>query len=269
MPAIAAAVLSTMDNVTTQPTRTVRVPVYVPTPVPAVNPYQLIGWTQNLVSFRGQTRQTISVYCPPNGTAGTVWGTDLFTDDSSVCTAGVHSGRISFAQGGTVRATLLPGVQSYVGTQRGGVSSRPYGTWHGSFVLEGGAAPGLVAMPLTPPEPPAPVVEQPIVFSEHQPVSVRWNTNAVSLRGRNGQHFVAVCPAQGTTATVWGAGVYTDDSSICTAAVHAGRITLEQGGMVDFMIAPGRNFYPATTQHGVSTSSWQQWSGSFVFTALR
>ena len=44
-------------------------------------------------------------------------------------------------------------------------------------------------------------------------------------------------------ADVWGTDVYTDDSSICTAAVHAGLIEADDGGEVTFELAPGRDEY--------------------------
>ena len=36
------------------------------------------------------------------GSAGPVYGTDIYSDDSSICTAAVHAGRVDFAEGGLV-----------------------------------------------------------------------------------------------------------------------------------------------------------------------
>ena len=66
-----------------------------------------------------------------------------------------------------------------------------------------------------------------------------------------------------------GTGTYTDDSSICTAAVHAGLITLANGGKVTIEIAPGANSYSGTTANGVTSSSYDSWSGSFTFPAAQ
>ena len=65
-----------------------------------------------------------------------------------------------------------------------------------------------------------------------QPGGTDWNDTATEFRGQNGAHFVYTCPSYGTASSVWGTDVYTDDSSVCTAAVHAGRITLAGGGSV-------------------------------------
>lgn len=63
---------------------------------------------------------------------------------------------------------------------------------------------------------------------------------------------------------VWGSDVYTDDSSICTAAVHAGAITLEEGGEVVIEMRAGETSYRGTTTNGIRTEPWGAWDGSFV-----
>ena len=73
-----------------------------------------------------------------------------------------------------------------------------------------------------------------------------------------------VCPAGGTAHSVWGTDVYTDDSSVCTAAVHAGVITLEEGGTVTIEIRPGESSYEASERNGITSGSWGSWTGSFV-----
>ena len=59
---------------------------------------------------------------------------------------------------------------------------------------------------------------------------VDWGTNATGVRGSNGERFSFACPAGGAAGRIWGTDIYTDDSSICTAAVHAGVITLAGAG---------------------------------------
>ncbi len=78
-----------------------------------------------------------SFVCPPDGFAfaGTVWGSGSYTDDSSVCTAAVHAGLIGFALGGTVTVEVRDGLHSLVGSTSNGVTTKPYGAWHGTFVF--------------------------------------------------------------------------------------------------------------------------------------
>jgi hypothetical protein len=82
---------------------------------------------------RGNIGQRYTYACPPNGTLGSVWGTDVYTDDSSICTAAVHAGRITVAGGGTVTIEMVAGQSAYTGTARNGVSSANYGSWSASF----------------------------------------------------------------------------------------------------------------------------------------
>jgi hypothetical protein len=82
---------------------------------------------------RGMVGQRFTYSCPPNGTLYAIWGTDIYTDDSSVCTAAVHAGLISIAQGGTVTIEMLGGQSSYRGSTRHGVSSRDWSSTPGAY----------------------------------------------------------------------------------------------------------------------------------------
>ena len=95
--------------------------------------------------------------------------------------------------------------------------------------------------------------------------SASWSTTASSLRGRNNETFAFNCPSTGNLGSVWGTETYTDDSSICSAAVHAGLIHIATGGTVTIKILPGLAAYSASNQNGVDSKSWGSWSGSFVF----
>jgi hypothetical protein len=95
------------------------------------------SWTANAALYRGQDGARFTYRCPPDGTASTVWGTDVYTDDSSVCTAAVHLGRITLEGGGTVEIEIRPGEGSYQGSERNGITSFDYGSWGGSYVFVG------------------------------------------------------------------------------------------------------------------------------------
>ncbi len=89
-------------------------------------------------------------------------------------------------------------------------------------------------------------------------VPVEWTTSANSLGLDKKPGFVVTvsCPARnGSVAgTVWGAGPYTTDSSICSAAVHAGTITEAKGGTFRITTGPGQEIYGASTRNGVTTN---------------
>jgi hypothetical protein len=67
-----------------------------------------------------------------------VWGTDIYTDDSSVCTAAVHAGLIDYEDGGEVVIEIRAGESSYLGTTANGVTTLDYGAWRRSFVFVDG-----------------------------------------------------------------------------------------------------------------------------------
>ncbi len=94
--------------------------------------------------------------------------------------------------------------------------------------------------------------------------SATWTTAPSRFRGSDGKAITYRCPAGGTPHDVWGSGPYTDDSSVCTAAVHAGVITLDKGGTVRVEMRPGQQSYQASGAHGIRTGSWGPFGGSFV-----
>ncbi|HET9392614.1 MAG TPA: LCCL domain-containing protein [Candidatus Rubrimentiphilum sp.] len=209
------------------------------------------GWDATATSLRGNNGQRYSFACGAGGDLGSVWGTDVYTDDSSVCTAAVHAGIITQANGGTVTIEIRPGQSSYAASSRNGVDSQSYDSWDGSYVF---VRNGVASAP-----PPAPATGS--VSSGGN----GWDANATSYRGRNGARFSYMCPAGGDLGSVWGTDVYTDDSSVCTAAVHAGIITQANGGTVIIEIRPGQSSYAASSRNGVDSQSYDSWDGSFVF----
>jgi hypothetical protein len=96
---------------------------------------QQVGWNTTAQAFRGQNGQRYTYFCPAGGSYFTVWGTDVYTDDSAVCVAAVHVGLITYASGGHVTFEIRPGQDSYVGSLRNGVQTHNWGSWPGSFVF--------------------------------------------------------------------------------------------------------------------------------------
>ena len=92
----------------------------------------------------------------------------------------------------------------------------------------------------------------------------RWDTNAAEFRDQVGRRFAYVCPPRGVANTVWGVGPYTDDSSVCTAAVHAGALTFARGGRVVIEMRQGQSAYDGGRRNGVEALSYGAWGGSFA-----
>jgi hypothetical protein len=89
-----------------------------------------------LVEYRGQAGKSFLFEVTGSADAGSVWGTDIYTDDSALARAAVHSGALAVGQKGVVRVTLLPGQDSYPASTRNGVTSSPWGSWTGSYRVE-------------------------------------------------------------------------------------------------------------------------------------
>ena len=100
---------------------------------------------------------------------------------------------------------------------------------------------------------------------------VDWRTSPLdlNLRGFNGERFRFRCPpGKAVSGQVIGSGPYTDGSSICAAAVHAGVIRAASGGFVTIEVRPGEAHYSATLMHYVQSEAYDQfWSGSFLVVA--
>ena len=100
------------------------------------------------------------------------------------------------------------------------------------------------------------------------PPSIDWRTSPLdlNLRGMNGKSYLFRCPAgKPVPESVTGSGPYTDASSICAAAAHAGAIDAQRGGVVMIQILPGRDGYLGTTQNFIHSADYAHaWGGSFV-----
>ena len=201
------------------------------------------GWGATAAAYRGQNGVQYSYTCPSYGTRSSVWGTDVYTDDSSVCTSAVHTGAITLAGGGTVTIEIRPGEASYASTTRNRVTSNAYGAWSGSFVVVGAQA------------------DQPPTRTDG---GTDWRQTAGRFREWPGTQISYQCPAGGPIGTVWGTNVYTDDSSVCTAAVHAGVISVRRGGNVTIEMVDGQQSYRGTTRDGIKSNPYGAWGGSFI-----
>jgi hypothetical protein len=60
-------------------------------------------------------------------TIGTVWGTDVYTGDSSLPTAAVHAGLVQPGGTAVIKVTVVQPLGQYQGSARNGVTSRDFG----------------------------------------------------------------------------------------------------------------------------------------------
>ena len=90
------------------------------------------------------------------------------------------------------------------------------------------------------------------------------NINCMDKRGKIGEYYCYKIIGS-TEGTVWGDGVYTDDSNIAKAAVLEGKCKIGENKDVYIKIIEGKSSYGSCTKNGISTSSYGSWDGSYIF----
>ena len=211
--------------------------------IPFTEPTREIDWNESAEEFSGNVDQDFKLECPKGGTISRIYGTDIYTSGSSICSAAVHAGIITARDGGRVKIRSLGAQNFFNKTTRNGVSSRGYGSYGGSFTfIQGG---------------------QPIAMKQIQMID--WSATASNISKRLDQDFEYVCPEGGTVARIYGTDIYTSGSSICSAAVHAGLINAREGGNVRIQILGPQEFFNGTERNGVSSRKYGAYDSSFIF----
>jgi hypothetical protein len=189
--------------------------------------------------FIDDSNTSALIACPADCANGSVWGTDTYTLDSSVCTAAVHAG-INTLAGGIVAIEYAPGLSEYAGTMRNGVTTNRWGSYGDSFVI----------------------TEQ--VEAADANVMVDCSILGYDVVNADLTSAVINCPANcGIEVNVWGTDIYTNDSNVCVAAIHAGVITLD-GGPVLVELAAGQDSYSGSVRNGIETRQYGSWHESFT-----
>jgi hypothetical protein len=199
--------------------------------------------------LKGEPGAIFNISCPANcPDAGNLWGSDTYTGDSRICKAAVHAGAIP-AAGGSVMVRIDPGRPAYRGSVHYGVHSSDYGSYGRSFTVlfaEGQQRLPEAAVPMAP-----------------QVVEAGCSYNANQIRAEVGTSMSVACPAGcGEAGPLWGTDVYTGDSGICKAAIHAGLIPVS-GGTVVVILDPARPAYRGSLRNGIRSSDYGSYGLSF------
>jgi hypothetical protein len=126
----------------------------------------------------------------------------------------------------------------YVGSSRNGVTSSDYGNYRASIAFEGTPAPAAGPKPC--------------------PGYLGINRDLPTP-------FTCTCSGAATRdGAVWGTDVYTDDSRLCRAALHAGAIGPD-GGPVTVVRSEGRPLYVGSSRNGVTSSDYGNYAASIRF----
>jgi hypothetical protein len=196
----------------------------------------------SIANLRGRFGTTVTV--PVIGSAsGQVWGNEIYTDDSSLAAAAVHAGVLQPGEFGFVKVTLLGGQMSYPGIARNGIVSQTYAEWQGSFRVEAAPRPWVLDLPDD-------IVDGTGMFT------------LAAMRSYPGISFSV--KVVGAAGAVRGTGIYTDDSAIGAAAVHAGVLKPGENGYVRVTVYGGQQSYTGSEQFGVKSGDAGPWAGSFT-----
>ncbi len=200
-------------------------------------------WETDPQDYRDQVGQELVFDCPAGGTATKIWGVEIYTDDSSVCSAAVHVGLLTPADGGEVTIEIVGPLDSYEAGIANDIESNTWGAWSGSFSF--------------PAAPPGSGSFEPVLKDE------TWALKATGLNLEVGDTYTHSCAPEGQVQSFWGSGTYTADSSICSAAAHAGVITIADGGQVTVQMTEGLEAYEASEANGLLSAQWGSYDLSF------
>jgi len=86
----------------------------------------------NMVQFQHEIGKTFS-FKVTGSAGGSIWGTDIYTTDSTLSTAAVHAGLLQVGQTGVIKVTIVPSPPGFTGSNRNGVASADYGQYPAAF----------------------------------------------------------------------------------------------------------------------------------------
>lgn len=195
---------------------------------------------QNASRWRGTSSGTAIIAVVTGGTGGAVWGGGAatpYTDDSSISTAAVHAGALKSGETGLVAITILPGRSNYTFSTANGVTTKSYGSYDGSYSIESYTYDSTTAL------------ADPGNFDSWGELTGTFN---VSLTGVN-------------SGSIWGTDIYTSDSLLAMAAVHAGKLNVGVTDVVPVTLSAGLSSYVGSTRNGVTSNSYGSYGASFTF----
>jgi hypothetical protein len=88
----------------------------------------------SMMAMQNQIGKTF-VYKVTGAVVGTVWGTNVYTADSTLAAAAVHAGLLKVGQTGIIKVKMIPSPNNYVGSTQNGVMSHPYNVFPAAYTL--------------------------------------------------------------------------------------------------------------------------------------
>ena len=197
-----------------------------------------LGAVTNMISQRSHEGETFKVTVTGACCAGTIWGSPArYTDDSALSVAAVHAGEIVVGETKDLFVKVLGHQSSFAGTLANGITSHSYGGYHAyKFISE-----------------------------EKQCPSTSLHSNTLTGHRSNVGTIYEISVTGTSSATVWGTDIYTDDSDIRTAAVHAGLLHVGHSKTLHVKTLGSQSSFTGSGRHGVTTHNYGAWAGSYEF----
>lgn len=68
--------------------------------------------------------------------SGNLWGTDIYTGDSSLASAALHAGAVQPGENKVVKVTVVEPLKQYQGSTRHGIASHSFGAYGTAYRIE-------------------------------------------------------------------------------------------------------------------------------------
>eukprot|EP01107_Rhizomastix_libera_P002507 TRINITY_DN1436_c1_g1_i4.p1 TRINITY_DN1436_c1_g1~~TRINITY_DN1436_c1_g1_i4.p1 ORF type:complete len:1935 (+),score=580.20 TRINITY_DN1436_c1_g1_i4:845-5806(+) len=88
---------------------------------------------KNMEAFRGQNGKVYTFDVTGTSDISKLWGSDIYTDDSTISDAAVHFGIVKPGETKRVNVVIEPALARYQSTTRNGLTSQSYESWKGSY----------------------------------------------------------------------------------------------------------------------------------------
>ncbi len=201
------------------------------------------------------------------------WGTDIYTYDSAIQTAGVHAGALKDGEFAIVRLEVLPGQEAYEGSKYNGVETQGYGAYQLSYMIQ--------AKPENAAEEVAELKEKQAEFdkeqNERRPMLTKKSAelSAKSFNGlpkkdelKEGDVFYYIVTGKSHGGTVWGSNPYTFDSDLALSATHAGILKPRERGIVKVEIIEKLPGYEGTTENKIRSIDYGEYGPAMKLEAV-
>lgn len=251
------------------------------------------GSTQNLkpnapesmTDYQENIGKTYTFIVKGNINGGSIYGgkNNIYTSDSDLSVACVHAGILKDGSVGKVTVKVLADQGSYPSLTRNGITSGEWGAWRGAYQIladNGSSNSNANTTNTTKNTGTTTTQKTSNTTSSTQKTATTSNTNSSTNAKPNApQNMMDYMNNVGQTYTftvkgddqgmIWGGknNVYTVDSDLATACVHAGLV--KKGGVVKVKvkILGAQSEFPSVTRNGITSDEYSNYYACQIMSA--